>query len=226
MATQLPDGLIMPYFLPREDIRDAFLSLNANSVDDLPQNAIIGTSSLRRRAQLRRYRPDLTMIEFRGNLGTRLKKLEEGLADATLLAAAGLKRLGQSNRIIAYLDPNHFPPAPAQGAIGLELRASDTRTMEIASPLNHAPTHAEITAERAMLKIIDGSCRTPIGAVSHQKNGTLSLKGQLLSPDGSQVFEAEISGPVANAKELGKALGQALLSKAGSAFFTALETVK
>lgn len=226
MATTLPDGLVLDVFLPREDIRDAFLSVTAKTLDELPQNAIIGTSSLRRRAQLRRYRPDLQMVEFRGNLGTRIEKLEKGIADATLLAAAGLSRLGQTDRIASFLDPRQFPPAPAQGAIGLERRANDSRVEAIAEVLNHAQTRAEIIAERAMLKVIDGSCRTPIGAFSRQADGMLSINGQLLSPDGSQIFDAEISGAASDALKLGSAIGEALLGKAGPDFIAALDALK
>lgn len=223
MATTLPDGLVMPIFLAREDVRDAFLSTNFANVEDLPQNAVIGTSSLRRRAQLLHYRPDLQMVEFRGNLGTRIEKLGKGIADATLLAAAGLKRLEQVEHIKSYLDPSQFPSAPAQGAIGIELRANDARTHDIILPLNHRTTHSEVTAERAMLKVIDGSCRTPIGVYSTRDGDQLSLKGQLISPDGTLIYDAQVTGDITNALALGTDLGFELLEKAGPDFFAMLQ---
>lgn len=223
MATTLPDGLAMEVFLEREDVRDAFISLKVASLDALPQGAVLGTSSLRRRAQLLRARPDLRLIEFRGNLGTRLKKLDEGQADATLLAAAGLNRLDQAETASSFLDPERFPPAPAQGAIGIEIRSGDARVAELVAPLNHAATQQAIVAERAMLRVIDGSCRTPIGVLTRRASDTLSLMGELLSPDGRQCFDAEIEGPAHEAESLGAALGDKLLARAGTDFVAALK---
>ena len=223
MATTLPDGLVMDVFLEREDVRDAFISVKADSFDALPQGAVLGTSSLRRRAQLLRSRPDLRLVDFRGNLGTRLKKLDEGQADATLLAAAGLNRLGQTETAKCFLDPKRFPPAPAQGAIGIEIRANDARTAELIAPLGHRETHQAVIAERAMLRVIDGSCRTPIGVLTRRAGDILSLKGELLSPDGQHCFDAEIEGPVDEAESLGAALGEKLLALAGTAFVAALK---
>lgn len=224
MATGLSPGLIMPVFLQREDVRDAFISLKADSLDDLAAGALIGTSSLRRRAQLRRHRPDLEMIDFRGNLGTRLQKLEDGIADATLLAAAGLNRLGQAARVASFLDPETFPPAPAQGAIGIELRADDRKTRQIVAPLDHVPTRLAVTAERAMLAVIDGSCRTPIGVLSRRDGDSLSLRGEILSPDGKSAFAADIAGPAGDAEALGRRLGETLLARAGADFIAALKS--
>lgn len=218
MATSLPEGLELSVFLEREDIRDAFVSLVAPSLDDLPRGARLGSSSLRRAAQMLRARPDLAIVPFRGNVDTRLKKLAEGVADATLLAAAGLNRLGRQGEITALLDPARFPPAPAQGAIGIELRRDDSRTAGLVAPLNHAPTAIAVTAERALLAALDGSCRTAIGALSRLDGERLSLRGEILSPDGRFVVEAEHAGPAGSAAALGHELGQILRDKAGSDF--------
>lgn len=226
MATSLPEGLIMPIFLPREDVRDSFISLKAKSLNDLPQGATIGTSSIRRRAQLLRQRPDLKICEFRGNVGTRLQKLEDGVADATLLAAAGLLRSDQADRITSYLDLKQFPTAPAQGAIGIELRADDHKTRDIVAPLNDPDTKAQIIAERAFLEVLDGSCRTPIAALSKQKGQTLSLYGQILSLDGREMFDAEVSGPLSDSQALGAELGHRIVAKAGESFLNTLKAAQ
>ena len=218
MATKLPDGLVLAAFLEREDIRDAFISLTAQSLDDLPQGSKFGTSSLRRAAQILRYRPDLVIVPFRGNVDTRLRKLREGVADATLLAVAALNRLGRPGQITACLDPGRFPPAPAQGAIGIEIRASDTRTAELVAPLNHAPTATAVTAERALLAALDGSCRTAIGVTSHLAEKTIVLDGEILSPDGQTTIAARHAGPAAAPGAVGHELGQMLRDKAGSDF--------
>ncbi len=218
MATNLPDGLDMPVFLEREDIRDAFVSLIVKSLDDLPQGARLGSSSLRRSSQMLRARPDLTIVPFRGNVDTRLRKLADGVADATLLAVAGLNRLGRQSEITACLDPERFPPAPAQGAIGIEIRTGDVRTAELVGVLNHAPTTTRVTAERALLRELDGSCRTAIGALSRIEGDTLHLKGEILSPDGRIAIFASHSGPAAQPAALGHELGKMLRDKAGSDF--------
>lgn len=218
MASHLPNGLVLDIFLEREDIRDAFVSLSVKSLDELPANARFGTSSIRRAAQLLRHRPDLAIVPFRGNVDTRLRKLADGVADATLLAAAGLHRLGREAEITAYLDPEIFLPAPAQGAIGIEIRATDTRTADLVAPLNHAPTATAIAAERALLATLDGSCRTAIGAVSHLADHTLTLRGELISPDGRTTISARHTGPAAAPAIIGHELGQILRDKAGSDF--------
>lgn len=218
MATVLPDGLVMPVFLEREDIRDAFVALHAKSLDDLPRGARLGTSSIRRAAQMLRYRPDLEIVPFRGNVDTRLRKLEDGVASATLLAVAGLNRLGRQDRITQILDPQKFPPAPAQGAIGIEYRSGDARTAGIVAPLDHPETGISVRAERALLARLDGSCRTPIGAFSSRNGASLTLAGQILSPDGRLSFETALTGPATQAAEIGTALGEALIDLAGSDF--------
>lgn len=225
MATELPAGLIMPVYLPREDVRDAFMCLTANSLDELPQGARIGTSSLRRAAQMRHRRPDLEILEFRGNVATRLEKLKNGVADATLLALAGLNRLGLSDKATAILDPVLFPPAPAQGAIGLELRENDATSLEKIAPLNHAPTLAALTAERAMLRTLDGSCRTPIGVHTVASGDQLTVNGQVLSPDGLYEFTGTVIGAADNAEALGTQLGEILIAQAGERFFAQLRAL-
>ena len=219
MATKLPDGLVLAAFLEREDIRDAFVSLKVKSLDQLPHGARLGSSSLRRASQMLRARPDLTIVPFRGNVDTRLRKLAEGVADATLLAVAGLNRLGRQHEITSYLDPEQFPPAPAQGAIALEIRVDDARTAGLIAPLNHAPTTIAVQAERALLGALDGSCRTAIGAVSRIDGATLHLTGEILSPDGAIAIHDHLSGPVTAPEQLGHDLGQILRDKAGSDFF-------
>jgi hydroxymethylbilane synthase len=217
LATTLPDGLFLPALLEREDIRDAFVSLSATSLDDLPRNARLGTSSIRRAAQVRRYRPNLQIVPFRGNVDTRLRKLRDGVADATLLAVAGLRRLGREAEITGYLDAERFPPAPAQGAIALECRTGDTVTIEKMMPLNHEPTATAVTAERAMLRELDGSCRTAIGVVTLLDETAVSLRGEVLMPDGSGWVEDRISGSRAEADRIGAELGRMLRAKAGPA---------
>lgn len=223
MATILPDGLEMPVFLPREDVRDCFISPIAKTIDDLPHGATVGTSSLRRRAQLLRLRPDIKLVEFRGNVDTRLKKLQDGVADATFLAAAGLIRTNQAHQITSFLDTNLFPPAPAQAAIGIELRADDNETRNLITPLNHPETASEVFAERAFLKVLDGSCRTPIAALTRQQGAQLIVYGQILTPDGSEIIEAEISGHAGKAEQLGASLGQRILDLAGPDFMARLK---
>ena len=218
VAATLPDGLMLAAFLERADVRDAFVSLSANSLEALPQGARMGTSSLRRAAQMQRSRPDLEIVPFRGNVDTRLEKLARGVADATLLAAAGLSRLNRLDRVTTFLDPKKFPPCPAQGAIGIEVRENDRRALDLIAPLDHAVTTAGVTAERAFLRELDGSCRTPIGAYTEQQNGMLTLHGEILSPDGKLCFSGQIGGPSAKADDLGTELGKSLIADAGADF--------
>jgi hydroxymethylbilane synthase len=218
VATHLPPGIMLAAFLEREDVRDAFMSVTTKSIADLNPGAKFGTSSIRREAQVLRLRPDLVIVPFRGNVDTRLQKLADGVADATMLAVAGLNRLGKSERITAFLDPQFFMPAPAQGAIGIAVRSDDARFAAIVAVLDHAPTHRGIAAERAMLRVLDGSCRTPVGALSQLAGGMLQLKGEIISLDGQTTFADSVSGPEGQAEDLGAALGHKLLALAGTDF--------
>lgn len=215
LAADLPPGLILAAFLEREDVRDAFVSLAAPALDALPRGAVLGTSSIRRAAQMLRARPDLRIVPFRGNVDTRLRKLRDGLADATVLAVAGLRRIGREHEVTQYLDPLRFPPAPAQGAIAIEVRADDAPTRALVAPLDHPPTAAAVRAERALLRIIEGSCRTPVGVFSTLEAGLLELNGELLSPDGRDAVAAAASGDPADPEAVGTILGQRLMEIAG-----------
>ncbi|MCR6671187.1 hydroxymethylbilane synthase [Devosia ginsengisoli] len=214
VATRLPDGIRLVAFLEREDVRDAFLSVKARDIDYLPERGKFGTSSIRRAAQVLRARPDLTIVPFRGNVGTRLQKLLDGVADATMLAMAGLNRLGEGHRATALLDPEIFMPAPAQGAIGLAVRSDDARMAELVAALDHEPTHRSIAAERAMLAVLDGSCRTPVGALTRLDGATLTLKGQILSLDGRTEFNSAATG--SDPEALGRQVGDDLIAQAGT----------
>ena len=219
MPTALPAGLDMAAFLPREDVRDAFVSLTAPTLQALPAGAVVGTSSLRRAAQIRRARPDLNIVPFRGNVGTRLKKLADGVADATLLAVAGLNRLGEALRITSPIATDVMLPAVAQGAIGVEIRADDGTTRRVLAPLNDPATALAIAAERAFLARLEGSCRTPIAGLARLVDGGLHFKGQILTPDGREAHETERCGRPEEALKLGEDVADALLARAGRDFF-------
>jgi hydroxymethylbilane synthase len=224
VPTWLPEGLAITAILPREDPRDAFFSNRGARLADLPASAVVGTASLRRQAQVLMARPDLKVVPLRGNVGTRLKKLAEGQADATLLAMAGLKRLGEISRISAPLEPEEMLPAVAQGAIGLEARVSDERTGQWLAALDHQDTAARVSAERACLEVLDGSCRTPIAALAELDGTALWLRALIAMPDGSQAHRAERRGPVKDAESLGRDAGAELRGVAGPAFFAALDS--
>lgn len=211
MQTVLPDGLGVGAVLPREDVRDAFISLTHGSLAALPRGAVVGTSSLRRQAQVKRIRPDLEIVGFRGNVQTRLRKLADGIADATLLACAGLNRLGMADRITAPIATDDILPAVAQGAIAVEVRADDADTARLLAPLNHEATALCVTAERAFLARLEGSCRTPIAGLAEIDGDTLRFRGKVFSPDGAQGFEIERRGPLGSAAALGTAAADALL---------------
>ena len=219
VATRLPDGLALVSFLEREDVRDAFMSVKVQSLDHLGERAKFGTSSIRRAAQVLRQRPDLVVVPFRGNVGTRLQKLIDGVADATLLAMAGLNRLEEGHRATGQLDPEIFLPAPAQGAIGLAVRSDDARMAQLVGALNHAPTDLAITAERAMLAHLDGSCRTPIAGLAEFLNdGRLRLRGLVAHPEGRHVVSAQAEDDRDNAAALGLAVGRRLKEQMGEGF--------
>ena len=220
MPTQLPDGLVIDCLLERADPRDAFLSPKATSIATLPQGAIVGTSSLRRAAQVKARRPDVTVVPFRGNVDTRLRKLADGVADATLLAMAGLTRMDLLDRVTAPLSADEILPAVAQGAIGVERRAGDDETGRILSTFHHAETGLRVGAERALLAVLDGSCRTPIAALADISGKKLSLRAMILTPDGSEVIETSRNGLASDAVALGVDAGEELKSRAGPHFFT------
>jgi hydroxymethylbilane synthase len=205
--------------LPREDARDAFISRKAKTLHDLPRGAVVGTASLRRQALVKRQRQDLAIVPLRGNVETRLRKIEAGEADATLLAVAGLKRLGLIDVAAALLDVDEFLPAVGQGAIGIETRADDAATRALVAKIDDADTATAVTAERAFLAVLDGSCRTPIGGHARINNGTIRLRGMIVKPDGSAAFEVLREGPRALATELGADAGRELKARGGADFF-------
>jgi hydroxymethylbilane synthase len=220
MPTALPVGLMLSAFLEREDPRDVFISRKAKSIAELPRGATVGTASLRRQAMVLRRRPDLTIVPLRGNVETRIRKLDEGVADATLLALAGLKRLGLAGAATAILDVDEFLPAVGQGAIGIETRVDDSRTRELLAKINHADTASALAAERAFLAVLDGSCRTPIGGHATVAGGRLRFRGMIVKPDGSEAFEAAREGGVRDAEKLGADAGGELKGRAGPDFFS------
>ncbi|MBP7062654.1 hydroxymethylbilane synthase [Ferrovibrio sp.] len=220
MPTQLPPGLIMAAYLPREDPRDVLLAARPMAFADLPQGAVVGTSSLRRKAFLLARRPDLAVVTFRGNVQTRLAKLAEGQVAATFLALAGLRRLNMLPEGMSVLQPEQMLPAVAQGAIGIECRADDTAVLDFLAKLDDAPTRRRVEAERALLMVLDGSCRTPIAALAEiGADGALWLRGAVARPDGSQLLETERRG--ADGVALGRDAGAELKSRAGPDFFKA-----
>ena len=219
MPTEQPTGLILDTYLPREDVRDAFVSLTKNSMDALEAGQKLGSSSLRRKAQLMLARPDLEVVEFRGNVQTRLKKLEDGVADATFLAAAGLNRLGLSHIAKSFLDPDVMLPAVAQGAIGIERRSEDTRVAEILSAIHDTPTGQRLAAERAFLRGLDGSCETPIAGLAELNGSTLRLRGEVLRPDGSEAINDDQSCPIEDAEKLGSEMANKILNATPKNFF-------
>lgn len=219
MPTVLPDGLELSAFLPREDARDAFIGRNGGTLHELPHGARIGSSSLRREALIRRLRPDLEVVSFRGNVGTRLRKLEEGVAQGTMLALAGLKRLGREDVVTQILSLEEFPPAPGQGAICIESRTGDGRVGGLLAAINDAPTAVALTCERAFLGGLDGSCRTPIAGHAVIKDGALNFAGLVLSPDGRVWHDVTASGPVYEAEAIGARAAETIRAKAGPAFF-------
>ena len=222
MPTLLPAGLTVGCFLPREDVRDAFISSQASMLSLLPTGATVATSSLRRQAQVLHLRPDLTVVPMRGNVETRLRKLAEGAADATLLAMAGLKRLGLADRITAPVPAEQMLPAVAQGAIGVETRAGDLTMAELLATINDESTALAVTAERAFLAKLEGSCRTPIAALAELAGGRLAFRGMILTPDGSQCHSTHREGHPAEALKLAEDAAGELLTKAGPDFLRAL----
>jgi hydroxymethylbilane synthase len=219
MPVLQPAGLLLDCYLPREDVRDAFVALEHDSLAALPQGARIGSSSLRRRAQLKARRPDLEVVEFRGNVQTRMKKLGDGVVDATFLAMAGLRRLGMTEVVKSAIDVTDMLPAVAQGAIGIERREADLRAAAMLDAIHHGPTGQRLAAERAFLAGLDGSCETPIAGLAELDGGTLRLRGEILRPDGSEVLTDDRSAPIEDGAALGAAMARDMRARAGEGFF-------
>lgn len=218
LPTLLPPEIVIAGYLPREDVRDVWISPVAAHPRDLPKGAKVGTASLRRGAMLKRLRPDLDIALLRGNVQTRLNKVEAGEFSATLLALAGLKRLGLQDRATAILDINEFLPAAGQGAIGITARAGDDKVQGLLAPLLDAATGHALAAERAFLARLDGSCRTPIGAHAKVQDNVISFEGVLLRPDGSEAIDVRFSGATAEAAKLGDEAGQDILARTPAGF--------
>ena len=219
MPVEQPDGLMLGCYLPREDVRDAFVSSHFNNVSDLPIGSKVGTSSLRRKAQLKFFRPDLEVVEFRGNVQTRLKKLSDGVASCTFLAMAGLNRLGLADVAQSAINPSEMLPAIAQGAIGIEWREADKKTADILKKIHHEETAQQLNAERAFLAELDGSCQTPIAGLATIEGSSLKLTGQVLRTDGSDSISETASSNIEDGPELGRELAQKILAQAGPNFF-------
>lgn len=220
LPTQLSDDIAIAGYLPREDVRDVFISPKASSLMDLPRGAVVGSAALRRQAQIRRLRPDLQIVLLRGNVGTRLAKLESGAADATLLAMAGLKRLGRTDCITSVLDIDEFLPAIAQGAIAITIRKSDERAARALAPILDRETGVTVSCERAFLSVLDGSCRTPIAGHARLIDGRVSFRGRVLRPDGSESLDIEREGPALDSEKIGREAGLAIKARMPVDFLT------
>lgn len=219
MPVQQPSGLVLDTYLPREDVRDAFISPTKSALTELSEGATVGTSSLRRKAQLLNRRPDLNVVEFRGNVQTRLRKLDDGVADCTFLAMAGLNRLKRDDVPATPISEDSMLPAVAQGAIGIERRTFDARTADMLAAIHDAPTGERLAAERAFLTALDGSCETPIAGLAETENGQLRLRGEVLRPDGSERIHDEQTCAIVDGAELGRTMAEKLLAEAGPGFF-------
>jgi hydroxymethylbilane synthase len=213
VPTEIPDGLAFPAICRRADVRDCLVSRSGSKLHELSAGARLGTSSLRRQSQLRHLRPDLQVLELRGNVDTRLRKVERGDYDAVVLAKAGLDRLGWSSHITEVFEPGQMLPAVGQGALGIECRSDDREVMELLALLDHAETRAEATAERALLARLQGGCQVPLGALGQVRDSVLRLEACVLSPDGKEYIRDWVEGSPARAGELGEALADKLLSR-------------
>jgi hydroxymethylbilane synthase len=222
LPTELPHGLCIAAVLPRADVRDAFIGGNAPSLAELPPGAVVATSSLRRGAQVKRLRPDLRVVDIRGNVETRLKKLAEGQADATLLALAGLERLGLAAHATSILSTEEMLPAVAQGAIGVTCREDDAKTRALLAPLNDPASATAVACERSFLARLDGSCKTPIAGIAEIDGNLLRFRGLILAPDGSACYAVERTGPAEHARQIGFDAGEELLARAGPDFISSL----
>jgi hydroxymethylbilane synthase len=216
MPAKPPAGLDIAALLPREDPRDAFLSFSSKTLGELPQGAILGSSSVRRTAQALRVRPDLGSVQFRGNVQTRLKKLQDGIAHATFLAVAGLNRLGLSDKITSIMSMDEMLPSVAQGAIGIQINAKDDATRKVLLPLNHQATFDAVICERGFMAALDGSCRTPIAGHAIIENGRLKFRGQALTLDGKHIFEVTREGALADGLKMGQDAGEDVKARGGA----------
>ncbi|WP_159965365.1 hydroxymethylbilane synthase [Profundibacterium mesophilum] len=219
MPVAQPGGLVLDTYLPREDPRDAFISLTGGSLAELPEGTVVGTSSLRRKSQLLHRRPDLKVVEFRGNVQTRLRKLEDGVAQATFLAMAGLNRLGADEVPRRAIPDTEMLPAVAQGAIGIERRADDMRAGEMLEAIHDDATGVLLAAERAFLAALDGSCETPIAGLASVADGRMVLRGEILRTDGSECLSDRSEGAPEDGAEMGRVMAEGLLARAGEGFF-------
>jgi hydroxymethylbilane synthase len=219
MPTELPAGLAIAAYLPREDVRDAFISKKAATIADLPRGAVVGTSALRRQALIKRMRPDLQVVMYRGNVETRLAKLADGAVDATLLAHAGLRRLGLAHHVTSVLEIDDFLPAVGQGAVCIETRMDDAGVRDLLGFIHHRDTAISVIAERAFLSVLDGSCRTPIAGHARQVDGRLRFDGLILKPDGSAAHAVTREGAIADAEAIGREAGEHLRAVGGPGFF-------
>ncbi len=214
LPTALPDDVALSGYLPREDVRDAFIARDGGTIADLPRHAVVGSASLRRQAQIRRLRPDLDVRLLRGNVQTRLRKVDAGEYHATILAMAGLKRLGLTGRVTEQLALHDFLPAVGQGAIAITARRGDAATAEALAPILDRDTGLALACERAFLLVLDGSCRTPIAGHARVEGGHMLFRGQVLAADGSESAETVTDGPDAAAETIGRAAGRDLLDRA------------
>ncbi|MEO0637035.1 MAG: hydroxymethylbilane synthase [Pseudomonadota bacterium] len=216
MPTDLPDGLVLDIFLPREDTSDRLLTRDGSSLDELPEGSVLGTSSLRRAALIRNLRSDIHIVDIRGNVDTRMGKVQAGSVDATILASAGLNRL-RIRTNAAKLEAPHFPPAPGQGAIAIERREADEAMRSFLSPLNHEPTTIALKCERAFLARLDGSCRTPMAAHAQAVDGRVALSATILGADGKDRMDADGEADADDATKLGQQVADQLLAKGARA---------
>ncbi len=219
MPVLQPAGLLLDTYLPREDVRDAFVAQDVERLGDLHDGARVGSSSLRRKAQLLHAFPHLEVVEFRGNVQTRLKKLADGVASATFLAQAGLNRLGMAHVARGAMSPDEMLPAIAQGAIGIERRADDMNTAALLEAIHHLETGQRLAAERAFLAALDGSCETPIAGLAELDGTTLRLRGEVLRPDGSDKIADDRTSTIADAPDMARDMAQVMLKEAGPGFF-------
>jgi hydroxymethylbilane synthase len=226
VPTHMPADMAIDHFMPRGDARDAFISNKAISLDELPEGAVVGTSSVRRQAVILNRRPDLKVVTFRGNVDTRLEKLNAGQADAIILAAIGLKRLGRESVIASYIEPEAMLPAVGQGTLAIETRKDDAGVRDLLESINHLETRIATTAERALLAVLDGSCGTPIGSYAvFPEPGKMRLRGFIASADGAEMFHADETAPVNSVEDayaLGLRVGRSLKSMVPEAVLLAV----